>query len=50
LKLKFDKVLSTFAFKFNFRRYSLVTQQRGVRRGKAVQVEPMTGLGLGFRV
>ena len=36
LKLEYDKLLSTFAFKFNLRRFT-----KARTRGRTVQVEPM---------
>jgi len=38
LKLKYDELLSTFAFKFNLRRYSWVTQD--ARRKTALLLSP----------
>jgi len=48
LKLKYDETLSSFAFKFNLRRYTMVVLSKIVklfptitRLGQAVQLEPM---------
>jgi len=42
LKLKCGKLLSSFAFKSNLRRYNVVHERRpGGVRGRAVQVDPM---------
>jgi hypothetical protein len=42
LKLKCDVLLSTFAFKFNLRRYTVERgEDRARARGRSVQVDPL---------
>jgi len=41
LKLTYDKLLSTFAFNSNLRRYRMVRRPRAAQHGEAVHVEPI---------